>query len=563
MHFLNLLKVKAKLSLLLGLSAISLVLAIGVATFLMHERMIHDRIGEIRGAVDMARGFAGGLEAEVKAGRLTPEEARARFAAASHAMFYENGTGYIVAVHASDGIFIANGANGKVEGTTGSKDANGNSVFAMILNPAKTADEGIVTTGFAKPGQTEVLPKLYYFNKFAPWDMIIASGIWADDIEADFRGILIKLAIMGVAIMAVSIGLAYLVNRNIAKPLGNLKAKMERLADGELTIEIEDQDRRDEIGGMAKAVQVFKDNAETMRRLEAEQEAGKQRLEVERKRAMNEMADNFEQSVKGVVEHVASAATEMRSNAESMSATAEQTRLESTAVGAASEEASQNVETVASAAEELSASIAEITRQVEHSATIARNAAGEAESTGQAVDGLARAAQKIGDVVQLIQEIASRTNLLALNATIEAARAGDAGKGFAVVASEVKALANQTAKATDEIKAQINEMQSATGQTVAAIKSIGSTIGQINEIAGSIAAAVQEQSAATGAIAGNVQRAAQGTTTISGTIGGVTAAAAETGAAAGQVLDAASELAGQAETLRREVGTFVSMLRAG
>ncbi|MDB5409968.1 MAG: chemotaxis protein [Rhodospirillales bacterium] len=563
MKFLSNLKVTAKLSLLLGLSAISLALAISVAAFFMHERMLHDRLGEIRAAIDMARGLAEGLEAETKAGHFTADEARKRFAEAIYAMSYENRFGYIVAVRQSDGVFIANGANRKVEGTTGTKDAKGNSVFAMILNPARLADEGTVITNFAKPGQSDPLPKLYYFKHFAPWDMVLASGVWVDDIETDFNGILTKLGLMALAILAVSIGIAYLVSRNIAKPLGTLKGKMERLAAGDLATEVDDQDRRDEIGGMAKAVQIFKDNALAMQRLEAEQAASKQRAEAERKEAMNEMAKTFEQNVKSVVEHVASAASEMRSSAESMSATAEQTRRESTTVGAASEQASQNVETVASAAEELSASIAEITRQVDHSAKIARHAAGEAESTGEAVDGLARAAQKIGDVVQLIQDIASRTNLLALNATIEAARAGDAGKGFAVVASEVKALANQTAKATDEIKVQIDEMQAATGQTVAAIKGIGGTIGQINEIAGSISAAVQQQAAATGEIAGNVQRAAQGTTTISDTISGVTAAAAETGSAATQVLDAASELANHAETLRREVGSFVGHLRAG
>jgi methyl-accepting chemotaxis protein len=563
MNILNLLKVKAKLGLLLGLSAISLALAISVAAAFMHDRMLHDRMVEIRAAVDMARGLAEGLEAETKAGHLTPDEARARFATSLYAMSYENHLGYIIAVRMSDGIFIANGANPKVAGTAGFKDAKGNSPFEMILKPARTEDEGTATASFAKPGQTQPLPKLYYFKKFAPWDMVITSGVWVDDIDADFHGILTKLGMLALAILAVSIGIAYLVSRNIALPLARLKGKMERLAEGELTLDIGDQDRRDEIGGMAKALQVFKDNAVTMRRLEAEHAAGKEREETDRKDAMNEMADNFEQSVRIVVDHVAAAAGEMRSSAESMSATAEQTRRESTTVGTASEEASQNVETVASAAEELSASIAEITRQVEHSAKIAHHAAAEADSTGNAVDGLARAAQKIGDVVQLIEDIASRTNLLALNATIEAARAGDAGKGFAVVASEVKALANQTAKATDEIKAQIAEMQTATGQTVEAIKSIGGTIGQINEIAGSIASAVQEQSAATSEIAGNVQRAAAGTSTISSTIGGVTSAAAETGAAAGLVLGAASELAQQAETLRHEVGTFVGRLRAG
>jgi methyl-accepting chemotaxis protein len=274
------------------------------------------------------------------------------------------------------------------------------------------------------------------------------------------------------------------------------------------------------------------------------------------------IADDFEQSVKGVVDAVASAATELQASSQSMSATAEETSRQSTTVAAASEEATANVQTVASAAEELSASVMEISRQVTKSVQIAGAAVEEAKKTDTTVQGLATAAQKIGDVVKLISDIAGQTNLLALNATIEAARAGEAGKGFAVVASEVKNLANQTARATDEITSQIGAIQTATHDAVEAIRSIATTIAEMNQISTAISAAVEEQGATTKEIARNVAQAATGSANVAETISGVSRAASETGSSAGQVLNAAGELSVQAERLRREVDNFLGSVRS-
>jgi methyl-accepting chemotaxis protein len=278
-------------------------------------------------------------------------------------------------------------------------------------------------------------------------------------------------------------------------------------------------------------------------------------------RRLKELADGFEATVKSVVGAVATAATEMRASAQTLSATAEETSRQANAVSEAVEHASTNVQTMASATEELSASVAEIARQVTESSTITREAVGEAENTNATVQTLAEIAQKIGDVVKLISEIAGQTNLLALNATIEAARAGEAGKGFAVVASEVKSLANQTARATDDIRAQIEGIQDATGRTVTAIGNIGKTIGRLSEIAGVIAAAVEQQGAATREIADNARMVAQSTSEVSGSIKGVTEASAETGSGAGQVLTAAGELSKQSEVLRSEVDGFLGALK--
>ena len=355
--------------------------------------------------------------------------------------------------------------------------------------------------------------------------------------------------------------IAWLIGSGIAKPVIAMTTAMAKLAGGDKTITVPALGRTDEIGKMADAVEVFKQNAIEMDRLAEEQRKEQERKEA-RQRAVEGYIKSFDEFVTGLLGILASAATEMRSTAESMSATAEETSRQSTAVAAASEQAATNVQTVASAAEELASSVAEISRRVSESTDIATRAVSEAARTNTEVKGLAEAAQKIGNIVQLINDIASQTNLLALNATIEAARAGEAGKGFAVVASEVKSLANQTAKATEEIANQINAMQSATTGSVEAIEGIGGTIGKISEIATVIASAVEEQGAATQEIARNVQQAAAGTSEVTSNITGVTQAASQTGAASAQVLATAGELAKQAELLRAEVDGFLNNIRA-
>jgi len=364
------------------------------------------------------------------------------------------------------------------------------------------------------------------------------------------------------AVLAVAVAVALFVALRLSKPIVSITRTMETLSAGNTGIEVPGMGRRDEIGQMASAVQVFKQNMIDAERLRAEQKEAERRAEADKKAALAKMADRFEASVQGVVKGVSSSATEMQSNAQSMSSTAEETSRQSAAVAAAAEEASTNVQTVAAATEELSSSIAEISRQVAQSAKVAAKAVDEAARTNAQVKGLNDAAQKIGDVVKLINDIAGQTNLLALNATIEAARAGEAGKGFAVVASEVKSLATQTAKATEDIATQVGAIQSATGDAVKAIEGITGTIGQVNEIATTIASAVEEQGAATQEIARNVQQASKGTTEVSSNIAGVTKAAAETGQASGIVLAASGELTRQADTLRAEVDQFLATVRA-
>jgi methyl-accepting chemotaxis protein len=363
------------------------------------------------------------------------------------------------------------------------------------------------------------------------------------------------------AMVVICLVIGWLMIRDISKPIAAMTGAMKRLADKDLAAEIPGVGRKDEIGGMADAVQVFKDNIIKADELTAAQQA--ERIAKEQRAArLDALVRDFEAKVGKLAAQLASASTELEATAKSMSATAAETNQQASTVAAAAQEASTGVQTVASAAEELTSSISEISRQVAQSAKVSAKAVTDAHRTDSIVRALAEGAQKIGQVVELITSIAGQTNLLALNATIEAARAGDAGKGFAVVASEVKSLAQQTAKATEQIGEQISQIQNATGEAVEAIKGITTTIEEVSAIATAIASAVEEQGSATSEIARNVQQTATSTREVTDNIAGVNQAANETGAAASQVLGAAGELSQQAEQLSSEVHSFVAGVRA-
>ncbi|WP_448202779.1 methyl-accepting chemotaxis protein [Azospirillum sp. sgz302134] len=381
-----------------------------------------------------------------------------------------------------------------------------------------------------------------------------------DDFYARMR--LAFSALAAVGILAV-VALAWVVvRRSITGPLQAITDVIARLAQGELGLTIPGVDKRDEIGALARAAEVFKRNGEEMQRLQADAARTREEAERTRKADMERLAARFEQAVQSVVETVASSATQLRASASALSETTSETSQRAASAASATEQTSASVQTVAAATEEMAASVREIARQVSDSSRIATSATAQARETDATVASLADSATRIGEVVDLIQSIASQTNLLALNATIEAARAGEAGKGFAVVAQEVKSLANQTAKATEDISAQITAMQTAASSAVQAIQAIGETIGTIHEISGTIASAVDQQGAATNEISRNVQEAAVGSQRASTDVSEVSHATATAGAAAEQVLSAAGALNEQADSLRREVRNFLSGIRA-
>jgi methyl-accepting chemotaxis protein len=410
----------------------------------------------------------------------------------------------------------------------------------------------------------------WFSQSTAAIDEVIALSVLASQeaarlAEAAQRSSLLTL-VLNAVLMAFSLLLAaatlWMVISRVVRSLGQMTEAMSEIASGETSAVVPCSNRRDEMGSMARALLVFKENAVKVRNMQAEREALEEAARQEKTAAMGRLADAFEGTVGEIVGTVSAASTQLEASAGTLTATAVRAQELTTTVAAASEEASANVQSVAAATEEMSSSVNEISRQVQESARIASEAVDQAQRTNARVGELSQAANRIGEVVELINTVAGQTNLLALNATIEAARAGEVGRGFAVVASEVKALAEQTARATGEIRQHITGIQAATQESVTAIKEIGDTIGRLSEISSTIASAVEEQGAATQEISRNVQQAAHGSKQVSSNITDVQRGASETGTASSQVLSAARSRSGESNRLKLEVGKFLNTVRA-
>jgi methyl-accepting chemotaxis protein len=558
---LNNLTIAPKLGILVGVALLGLCVAGGLAGYLIQQEMLNARIDQTKSIAEMAKNMALELKKEQDAGQLTKEQAMDQLRKLGNAMTYDHGSGYIFGT-TYDGITQLSPDPKQVGTNRMDVVTNGRKLSYELMNGVKANGQILLPYEYVRPGTTVPIRKIGYAVAVPGFDMYLGTGAYLDDLDAKLRPLawVLGLAILGIGV--VSGACAWFIGRSISKPLAALGARMQDLADGKLDGEIPGVGRGDEVGKMAATVKIFKDNALRMRELEKSEAETQSRAAAERRSAMDNLANDFERSVNGIVRSVSSAAAGMQTTAQSMTSTASDASARAATVGAASQNASSNVGTVAAAAEELSSSVAEISRQVSRSSEIASKAVGDAERTNATVQVLSTGAEKIGEVVKLIHSIAAQTNLLALNATIEAARAGESGRGFAVVASEVKALANQTAKATEEISGQVAAMQQSTSDAVSAINGITQTIAQMSEITSSISTAIEQQGDATREIARNIQSVAAGSSEINAHIGGVTTAAEATGKAAGDVLSNARELDNQSGMLRSAVDGFLAKVRA-
>ena len=508
-------RISYRLLLLVPLLLVTLITTVWFGLSELRQSLLSDRKDAVKNLVQVARHVLEVWYAREKSGELSRETAQTGARnELSQLRFADNN--YFFA-HRYDGVTVLhNDRTQERKNRLGTVDPDGVFTVARQIEAAKRGGDFIyfrTGRGGATSAATsaEALPKLAYSIGFEPWQWALGSGIYIDDVDAIYHRIMWQFAGFAVILMLIAGFIVFIVARSISRPLALITDRMGKLAGGELDIEVPLLDDANEMGRLARALEVFRASMSETERMRRDQQLVEQRAEAAKRATVTGLADRLEAKVKGIVNELSSAASTMHASAETMSSTAEQTNRQTVTVAAASEQASARVNTMAAATEEMGSSIAEIARQVTHSKDIAGAAVQASTRTATTMQGLSAAAQRIGDVLQLIQNIASQTNLLALNATIEAARAGEAGRGFAVVASEVKSLATQTAKATEEISSQISSIQGATREAVESIKGIDETIARIDEITSAIAAAVEEQDKTTQEITRNTHEVAQGT----------------------------------------------------
>ncbi len=556
-------KFRVKMWSMVGLSITGILAIAGFSLATSADQMLDDRKAEIADLTDVAVGIVQDFEKKAATGALSVKDAQTGAIEALRPLRYQGSEYFFVIDYKGKMLLSPSKISLEGKDISGLKDVAGVYFIKDLAAAASGPDgKGYVTYQWKKAGNDEqVYPKVSYVRGFAPWKWAIGTGLYVDDVEAAFFSQALLFGSIAGAIILVIATISALICRSTSNALFRITDAIKRLANGDKNVDTGLGDRKDEIGELAEAFHVFRKEMVENERLAAERERDNQ-IQIARARKISELTDVFDREITRVIASVDSAASMMKSEAVSMSTTADDTSTRSAAVVAAAEQTSANVQTVASAAEELSSAVSEIGRQVVNSSDIAANAAKETDSVSRLVTELVDTAKTIGEVINLITDIADQTNLLALNATIEAARAGESGKGFAVVASEVKNLATQTAKATESISSQIAKIQSATSNAAGAIGHVTQTIGQIDQIAAGLSAAVEQQTAATQEIARNIEQAANGTEEVTRNIGTVSKAAADTGSASARVLDSAEGLIREATTLREQVNHFLSEVRA-
>jgi methyl-accepting chemotaxis protein len=538
----------------LGASAI-------INLFSLHTTMLNDRKVTLRYVVDQSASILEDFAKRAKSGELSKEEAKEKALKTLASQRYD-GNNYVF-VTERNGTLVMHPLAPQLVGKSASsvKDPGGGTPIADLAEIVAKSGSGYVNYVWAHPNTKENAPKLAYGRLVEDLDMIVATGIYTDDVEAAFWNNATTDIITLLAIMLVIGGLGLAVERSTTHPMRDITEALSRLAEGDTSVKTDADERKDEIGDLARALEVFRANRKEADRLQKEQEAANA-AQLARAKQVDARIARFEQEVESNLTVVNAAVDQLRTTATGMSAQSEQTTSQAANVAAATEQAATNVETVASAADQLAAAIDEITAQVTRSSEIAQSGASEADDASAIFAALANASDKIGEVVELIQSIAEQTNLLALNATIEAARAGEAGKGFAVVAAEVKNLANQTTRATEDIAGHIDGIQNSTQGALGAIEHLSARMKELNEVAGGIAAAVSEQDAATGEIARNVTEAAAGTKEVAHNVVGLREAAEEELQASGEVLSASNSLSDKSQALLGQIQQFLKDIRA-
>ncbi|MBR9781250.1 MAG: HAMP domain-containing protein [Rhodospirillales bacterium] len=551
----------AKLRMVLVMTAFALG---GLAVFdlvTLRSALVEEKKANVRQVVDMTRSIFSHYDQLAKSGEITLDEAQTRATEfIQNARYADNNYVFVLGL---DTKVILHPIQPKLNGQNGKQviDVNGVPVLDEMVKAARHPEGGFLTYEWNKPGHDGVFPKLAYAETFKPWGWVITTGVYIDDVDDIFW----QTAINDIAVaisMLIVIGMAGLaIDRSTTRPLRMITEALNKLAQGDTSVTTNETDRRDEIGALARSLEVFRANREQAEKLEQEQK-DTHKIQIARAEKIEKLIKSFEIEVEGNLSTVHSALEQLRTTATGMASQSDETTGRAANVAVATEQAAANVDTVAAAAEQLAASIDEITSQVSRSSDIAQSGANEADDASTIFAELGTASNKIGQVVELIQSIAEQTNLLALNATIEAARAGDAGKGFAVVAAEVKNLANQTTRATEDIAGQIGGIQESTQNALGAIQHLSGRMKELNEVSASIAAAVREQDAATGEIARNVAEAATGTKDVAQNVVGLRKAAEEEREASGQVLAASGSLNSKSQNLMEQIKQFLNDIRA-